>query len=128
VTKQSPVFQDAGVLDKETGLVWAESPNTTTKIWDEALYYCYNLILGGRKGWRLPTVEELESLVDPNEISPALPGGHPFNNVQSSYYWSSTTYAGDTCYAWTVDMRNGGVINRHKVNHVNYIRPVRGGQ
>ena len=92
------VPDDAAVLDKETGLVWEKSPDTTTRTWATASAYAYSKTVGGRKGWRLPTVEELASLVDPTTI-PVLPSGHPFTNVRSGHYWSATTTAGDAGYA-----------------------------
>src|SRR5947208_11386244 len=78
----------AGVLDNETGLVWDRSPSLMKVVWDEAHDQCNGMALGGRKGWRLPTIQELASLVDPGQSDPALPGpsgaggGHPFINVQ----------------------------------------------
>jgi len=69
--------QYPAVLDKETGLVWERDTNNTMGDWYDACDYCYNLALGGRKGWRLPTVEELSSLVDPLKSNPSLPDGHP---------------------------------------------------
>ena len=97
------------VLDRETGLVWAKSPVFEKTTWYGALDYCANLTLGKRKGWRLPAIEELASLVDPANHDPALPSGHPFINIQSSYYWSSTTYVVDDRNALIVFMRNGDV-------------------
>jgi hypothetical protein len=44
----------------------------------------------GKAGWRLPNINELESLVDCGMHSPALQAGHPFECIQESY-WSSTT-------------------------------------
>ena len=59
------VLDDEAVLDKETGLVWAKNANLAgeQKTWWYAIYYCRNLIIAHRKGWRLPTIEELASLV-----------------------------------------------------------------
>lgn len=85
-----------GVLDKETGLVWEQSPRATTHTWLFARVECTSRTVGGRKGWRLPSVHELASLVDPTVPlpGPTLPSGHPFLNVQSGYsypiYWSAT--------------------------------------
>jgi hypothetical protein len=86
------VMNGAAVLDRETGLVWEKSPDSSTaRTWYDAVTYAYNKNVGGRKGWRLPAVEELLSLIDPNSSgSLKLPSGHPFNNLQSTY-WSSTT-------------------------------------
>ena len=95
----------AAVLDRETGLVWERSPSTNTFTWNDALasFHCNNLAVGNRKGWKLPTIQELASLVDgdpANTSSPRLPPGHPFQTVQSSFYWSATTFASDAASAW----------------------------
>ena len=122
------VLDGAAVLDKETGLVWEQSPDTTTRTWTNAIIYCYQKTIGGRKGWRLPTVEELASLVDPSQSSPALPSGHPFSSsVQSAYYWSSTTSAGKAGYAWGVGFNDGGV-KAPPISATLYVWCVRGGQ
>ena len=120
------VLGETAVLDKETGLVWEKSPDTTLRIWSDAVYYAYNKNVGGRGGWRLPTVEELRSLVDPTQSNPALPSGHPFINVQSDYYWSSTTSVSTTSSAWDVSFGNGGVDFGVKSNDY-YVWCVRGG-
>lgn len=122
------VMGDEAVLDKETGLVWAKDVNLGgSKPWQAAVNYSRNLSLAGRKGWRLPTVEELASLVDPTQRNPAFPAGHPFLNVQPGSYWSSTSYEGDTNYAWYVYMDVGSVNYFSKTNASYYVWPVRGG-
>jgi hypothetical protein len=82
------------VLDKETGLVWAKTPDSVQSNWQTAVDYCTKLNLGGRMGWRLPTIEELASLIDMSNPGPIkLPVGHPFQNIQNvAYYWSSSAY------------------------------------
>ena len=91
-------------LDKETGLVWAKSINYTALSWQDALDHCTQLALGGRRGWRLPTIEELTSLVDPNQTSaPFLPNGYPFAPV-SVLLWSSSTYSTDSTKAWYLNL------------------------
>jgi hypothetical protein len=114
------------VLDKETGLVWEKSPDTTERDWYQACYHCYNREVGGRKGWRLPTVEELASLIDTTNTNPALPTGHPFFNVQSSCYWSSSTLASSASGAWYVGFGSGGVGSVGKVLN-DYVWCVQGG-
>ena len=81
------------VLDKKTGLVWARNANLAGKelTWKDACIYCQNLTLGNRKGWRLPTKEELSKIVDPTQTAPPLPKGHPFTNVKFTY-WTSTSH------------------------------------
>ncbi len=109
---------DEAVLDRETGLVWEKSPSTTTMNWYDAIAHCYTMEVGGRKGWRLPTVEELASLAP-------LPAGHPFQNVQS-FYWSATTDAGSTSFAWHVGLGNDVVFSVAKSFNV-FVWCVRGG-
>jgi Protein of unknown function (DUF1566) len=102
-------FGGAAVLDKETGRVWEQTPSTDADNWFNALHHCYNLEVGGRKGWRLPTIEELASLLDTSQTDPKLPAGHPFSNVQFSFYWSATTVAHNTSSAWGADFGTGGI-------------------
>jgi len=105
-----PEFNGEAVLDRETQLVWERSPSTTFVTWNEARSNCIsNKSVGGRKGWRLPSIPELASLLDPNESNPVLPTGHPFMTVQSANYWSAATAADDTAYAWGVNFGNGDV-------------------
>jgi hypothetical protein len=122
-------FGNAAVLDKETGRVWEKSPITGTGTWFNALDHCYKRVVGRSKGWRLPTIEELASLVEPGNPpgGPDLPLGHPFDNVQSSLYWSATTDAGNTSNAWFVDFGDGDVDTLDKFNLL-FVWCVRGGQ
>ena len=96
------------VLDKETGLVWAKSTNIGKDSWNTAQIHCNQLTVGNRKGWRLPTIQELASLVDPSVTPPGLPlpPGHPFSNVQASRYWSATS-SSNPKMAWFVDFSSG---------------------
>ena len=86
------------VLDRETGLVWERTPDATRRTRRQAEAACHNKDIGGRKGWRLPTISELASLVDPSRANPALPEGHPFNGVRFGpaafqwRYWSSSAF------------------------------------
>ena len=90
---------DGTVLDNLTGLVWALNANLPngSKTWQAALDYVAGMNAGtnpnlGYTDWRLPNINELESLVNAELYDPALPQGHPFTNVQSFWYWSSTSY------------------------------------
>jgi len=120
-------FTNAAAFDKETGLVWERQPSTGAGDWFNRRTRRYNLEVGGRKGWRVPTIEELASLVDTSQPAPTLPAGHPFINVQSSVYWSATTDAGDTSGAWAVNFNGGGVGASDKTNS-HFVWCVRGGQ
>lgn len=110
------VLGGAGVLDKETGLVWEHAPETapnptTIQDWSGAQFSCNDRPVGGRKGWRLPTSQELASLIDPTVPGPGptLPTGHPFSNVQQAGYWTATTNAAFALAAWVVYLQSGAV-------------------
>jgi hypothetical protein len=115
-------WNNEAVLDRETGLVWERSPgilpgtSTLAVTWDPARA-CVGKNVGGRKAWRLPSVQELASLVDPSVgfPGPSLPAGHPFMNVQQGFYWSATTLANSpavadsSLFAWAIDFTDGGL-------------------
>lgn len=109
-----PRFEKQGVvvLDRWTGLRWttdampAEFPLPWLECFD-AVAEMNRKKYGGRNDWRMPGRRELHSLVSFAASRPALADGYPFENVFLGWYWSSTTYAHDTAYAWRVHMEGG---------------------
>ena len=102
-------WNNEAVLDKDTGLVWERSP-VQTGTWSAARSQCAALTTGGRRGWRLPSMHELHSLIQPNVVPPGplLPVGHPFINI-SPTYWSATIIAAHPNAAWFVDFAANAV-------------------
>ncbi len=133
----SPRFTDNGngtVTDNLTGLIWIVAPhelegNDGRQAWEAAIAYCRGLAYGGHDDWRLPNVRELHSLVDFSRAVPALPSGHPFVGIESSNYWSSTTFAyeGFSEYGWWVSLFDGYTYYANKTNNYR-VWPVRAGQ
>jgi hypothetical protein len=83
--------------------------------------------LGGRTDWRLPTKEELQTILLAPYPCATNPCINPvFGPTQSSGYWSSTTYQGNSTYAWDVYFYDGSVSYYTKSNSY-YVRAVRGG-
>jgi hypothetical protein len=105
-----PAFNNDAVLDNATGLVWEKSPQTTSARWSVARGICIEKNIGGQKGWRLPSLEELASLVDSSVAPPglALPSGHPFLAIQSAVYWSATRVGEGPKGSWGVHFGLGG--------------------
>ena len=136
----SPRFTDNAngtVKDNLTGLIWLKNANCFgLQTWTNALSNSNTLASGAcglsdgsvAGAWRLPNRKELDSLIDLGQFSPALPVGHPFSGVQSSSYWSSTTYAypPNPNNAWYVNLLNGLPFNFTKGDG-GYMWPVRGG-
>ena len=75
--------------------------------------------------WRLPTKTELYNLANGTEAVRSS-NMRAFTGVQSSNYWSSTTYEGDSTFAWYVYMDDGFVFNLYKGSSI-YVWPVRSG-
>jgi hypothetical protein len=118
---------DEAVLDRNTGLVWQRSPLEARQRWSDARSGCLNTTTGGREGWRLPSVAELASLIDPSLSPPFVPS--VFDGVQSSSpYWSATTNAEFPSSAWIVSFVQNvkGVSTTHKTDSL-HVWCVRGG-
>jgi hypothetical protein len=65
------------VRDVETGLIWVQTSNLTLLSQADAISYCAGLGLNGHT-WRLPSVNELSSLVDDNpDIKRVSPRDRP---------------------------------------------------
>jgi hypothetical protein len=123
---------DDVVFDKETGLVWERSPTGIGKTGlGGAVVYSTTKIVGGRKGWRLPTIEELLSLVDPEAMNPTLPAGHPFIGVKLDYYYWSLTRGlpmpSDQNLVWGYNFGNGDTSSIVVAQAACYTWLVRGG-
>jgi hypothetical protein len=94
----------------------------TAYAWANAITYCEDLDLGGYTDWRLPYEYELQSIVDYSRYNPAI-DMVAFPDTRS-YYWSSSTYANNTLYAWYVYFSDGYVSSYYKTNTF-YVRCVR---
>lgn len=102
-------FNNEAVLDRNTGLVWERAPIRDGRHWASAQYACLSATTGGQMGWRLPSISELTSLVDPGTTNPALPAGSPFDLGGRAFFWSATRRALFTDLAWGVNIRDGFV-------------------
>ena len=95
-----PRFTDHGdgtVTDNLTGLMWTKNGQQIfwKYHWATAVDLCESLVypeIDGYDNWRLPTLEELQSLIDVNYSNPPLPSDHPFQNVAPFLHWTTTPY------------------------------------
>ncbi len=125
------------VMDKSTKLLWQKcsigqendylcSGGTTSHNLEDAKKQCQNLKLAGKK-WRLPTIEELQSLLLFNKTKSFIDIRFFPNSILM--YWSSSTYAQDTNSAWYVNGFNNGfnmwyVGYSNKTDSTYYVRCV----
>jgi len=104
-------FNNAAVLDKNTGLVWEQAPDALIHNWLGAIEACVGKNVGGTVGWRLPSVVELNSVRDPSIPAPFIPAS-VFSGVQLAGYWSATTLTlsePPSSAAWAVHFGHGDV-------------------
>jgi hypothetical protein len=102
----------SGIRDMDTSLIWERGPDLqTTSSWQAAQAACTNKTVGRRVGWRLPTVEELLSILErrvwaPDASSPVISIFRPFDD----YFFSFSTSIGarlfDQFWTATPDPQN----------------------
>jgi Protein of unknown function (DUF1566) len=136
----TPRFVDEGngtVEDKLTDLIWLkDASGLGAQTWGNALgavadlnegedFSCADYTAGTFADWRLPNVKELQSLIHFGFFNPALSNaagtdkwteGNAFSGVQSRFYWSSTTRAGNPDFAWDVYL-NDAHLRRQQGRH-----------
>jgi hypothetical protein len=89
-------LNDGTIFDAATGLMWQKADSGTTLNWQQALAYATNATTGGHHDWTLPTVKQLQSIVDYSR-APLVTGTAAIDTnyfqvtTTESYYWSSTT-------------------------------------
>ena len=111
--------QDEVVLDRTTGLIWTKNAclSDFPMTWNEALTFIEELNhseLYGYDDWKLPNRRELFSLMSHEAINPSLPNGHPFINVFTGYYWTSTSCARLPNQAWYIHLGGARVFKGMK--------------
>jgi len=92
---------DGTVTDTKTGLMW-QKVAAGSKPWNEAIEYCETLVLAGHSDWRLPDLNELQSIVDSIRDNPTV-----FSHTTVYNYWSSTTKDDATDYALSMLLKAG---------------------
>lgn len=108
---------DLVIIDEEMGLVWARDAHLSDAgNWNDALAFTEKLNrqqYAGYKEWRLPTINELTTLLDfahrrrQNDSVNRFLNKVGFRNILSGYldrYWSSSTSENSENYAWVIIM------------------------
>jgi len=128
---------DGTITDNATGLIWEKLTDDGTihdwnnsYTWEQAFQRIADLNtanFGGYSDWRLPNVNELQTLTDYGTFNPAVSAA--FNSgdsfTQASFHWSSTSYA-FPAFVWIVDVFDGNVLANRDTDSA-IVRAVRGG-
>ncbi len=129
------------IKDFLTGLTWIADTNAGLINWAGAqskISSINSASVGGKSDWRLPSINELETLINYNSGTvdlPATPTGYlrdnGFTNVQERY-WTSTSSAADTNQAWVIyfDNPSGSPVfttgDKNNINTIHGVWAVRG--
>jgi formylglycine-generating enzyme required for sulfatase activity len=117
-SKTEPAAGQPVVTDNSTSLVWqgcaagltgsaCDTGSAVTYFGQNTLKYCEGLSWGNQADWRLPSVTELDSLVDSRRANPAI-DTTAFLGTPSNTFWSSTW---NEIGEWIVDFASGSVTN-----------------
>jgi hypothetical protein len=137
-TKIANNYEDKGdvIVDHATGLMWQKSTSPGPLPYPEAQAYVKTLTFAGCHDWRLPTIEELLSLLETTIhkennlcLSPMFDAQEPKIGDQLwNTVWSADTRKADESYpesAWVVDFYFGYVTGWTSVKNSSYVRAVR---
>jgi len=114
--------------DPATGLIWQDTSHQKRRNWSNSITYCENIEYAGYSDWRLPTIKELESILDTNKDPNIISG---FVNIRPIDYWSSSEDISDSVKAWEMNfgaMNFGHNAGSYEKLTRRYARCVRGRQ
>jgi hypothetical protein len=94
------------VTDQYTGLAWQQAPAADTLTFIAATDACAHLAVAGVDGWRAPSMNELETLVDRRAAAPVIDAA-AFPGAVAGEYWTSQLVAGTAGFAWSVSFATG---------------------
>jgi hypothetical protein len=114
---------DETVTDRVTGLMWQKDGSSEGVTWANAKEYINKLNsgqFGSCSDWRLPTIEELASLMKSVKVKGKLYTDSIFSEKQQ-FCWSADTFAPNI--AWYVSFKAGMI--RHIYRFFYHVRAVR---
>lgn len=106
-TPAAPGSAHVAVVDTTTQLMWSAADVSDSDLnHADATQACADLKLAGHADWRLPTIQELLTLVDYDQRRPAVARGI-FLAPKFDAYWSASPLAALPNYAWLVSFYVG---------------------
>jgi Protein of unknown function (DUF1566) len=97
------------VRDRATGLSWQRAVPRRSFSFSEASAYCHQLDLDGQTDWRLPSMPELESIVDERTANPAI-DAQAFPETPADSFWTSSLFGNKSAEVWHVLFDHGAAL------------------
>jgi len=97
---------DGTITDNQSQLMWQKADSGANVNWTNAKSYCANFAQAGKTDWRLPTVAELQTLLDYAKSKPAVAAAFA-SSTSSADYWTANAVVGVAGNAWQVGMAAG---------------------
>lgn len=113
------------VMDQATGLMWQQSGSSNEMNYADAEKYVRDLNakeFGGYNDWRLPTLEEAMSLMEPEKKNGNLYIEPVFDETQRNIWTADKSGGGSV--AWVVGFYHGYCHSHRVDNYVSYVRVV----
>ena len=110
-----PFFINNGngtITDTVTGLMW-QQVDGGEMTFDKSVIYASDLVLGGSSDWRMPSILELNSLLNHDKNNPALNTVY-FTATTAQYWWSGQKQVNDATKAWCANA--GGGVGNHPIS------------
>ena len=109
--------------DKSTSLIWQDDKDNAklSITYYQANDYCHDLVVGKYSDFRIPTMDELQTIIDYKNYDPAILKG--FDYVSNEAYWTTTPFADDEKVVWLIHFKKGERTVKDK-HYDRYIRCV----
>jgi hypothetical protein len=116
---------EKAVFDMTKNLMWQDDEEV---VYQEditmAKVYCETLILNGYTDWYLPSIKQLQSIIDISNTQGYIK--KEFRYYKAEKYWSNTPYIEDKTLYWYVDFENGrsNFMDKGTLNTVRCVRDI----
>ena len=107
--------QHVAVLLPDHGIMFTATNVAKDVPQSECEAACNACTVAGFSDWELPTIDQLQLLIDRTRHAPAIDTDY-FRDIANDWYWSTTPAAWSASVAWFVDFGNGFVFNGHRGN------------
>jgi len=120
------------IKDNITSLAWQMDSSDIAMNWSDALNYCEALTIDGVNDWRLPTLNELLTLIDFSRAPRISIDDEIFVDTNRSEHWTRTEVVHDSDnYAFYVNLRDASSISQifsrgHRKTNTYVVKCVKG--